>query len=83
MFSFFNELPLITKQNFEFMYRLICGERLLSAVVGGVSFLAEKRLDFLDTILSVSPSLFKVYWSGGKITLCPIIEKVALIDKRT
>ena len=83
MFSFFNELPLITKQNFEFMYRLICGERLLSEVVGGVSFLAEKRLDFLDTILSVSPSLFKVYWSGGKITLCPIIEKVALIDKRT
>ena len=61
MFSYLNELPSNAKQNFEFMYRLICGERLLSVVVGGVSFLAEKRLDFLDTILSVSPSLFKVY----------------------
>ena len=46
----FKQLPLNTKQKFEFPYHLIDGERLLSVVVGVVSSLADKTLDYHDTI---------------------------------
>ena len=59
-FFCFKQLPLNTKQKFEFACHLIVGERLLSVVVGVVSFSTEKPLDFHDTIFSVSPSLFKL-----------------------
>ena len=59
-FVCFKQLPLNTKQKFEFPYSLIDGERLLSLVVGVVSFLVDKALDFHNTNFSVSPSLFKV-----------------------
>ena len=36
------------------------GEKLLSVVVGPVSSLADRALDFDDTIFSVSLSIFKV-----------------------
>ena len=42
------------------MYYLIDGEELLLVLVGVVSFLADKPLDFLDTTFSVLPSLLKV-----------------------
>ena len=58
--NFFKQLPLNIKQKFEFLFDLIDGERLLSVVVGVVSFLADKPLDFYDTTFSVLPSLFKV-----------------------
>ena len=54
------QLSLDTKQEFEFMYHLIDGERLLSVVVGVASVSADKPLDFHDTIFPVSASLFKV-----------------------
>ena len=47
-------------KNFESPYQLNDRERLLSVVVGVVSLLADKPLDFHDTTFSVSPSLFKV-----------------------
>ena len=55
----FKQLPLDTKQKFEFLYHLIDGERLLSVVVGLVIFSADKPLDFNNTIFSVLLSLFK------------------------
>ena len=45
-------------QKFESLYHLIDEERLLSIVVGVVSFSADKV--FHDTTFSVWPSLFKV-----------------------
>ena len=54
------QLSLNMKQEFEFMYHLIDGERLLSAVVGVASVSADKHLDFHDVIFPVSASLFKV-----------------------
>ena len=54
------QLSLDTKQEFEFMYHLIDGERLLSVVVGVASVSADKPLDFHDTVFPVSASLFKV-----------------------
>ena len=54
------QLSLNTKQEFELMYHLIDGERLLSVVVGVASVSADKPLDFHDTIFPVSASLFKV-----------------------
>ena len=45
----FNQLPLNTKQKFEFLYHLIDGERLLLAVVEVIRFSANKSLDFHDT----------------------------------
>ena len=59
-FSVFKQLPLNTKQKFEFPYHLIDGEKLLSIVIGAVRFSTEKSLDFHDTIILVSPSLSKV-----------------------
>ena len=59
-FFCFKQLPLNTKEIFEFLYQLIDAERLLSVVVGVKSFPTEKSLDFYDTTLSVLPSLFKV-----------------------
>ena len=59
-FFCFKQLPLNTKQKFEFLYHLIDGERLLPAVVGVVIFSADKPLDVHDTFFPVSPSLFKV-----------------------
>ena len=56
----FKQLPLNNKQQFEFPYHLINGERLLSVVVRVVSFKADKPLNFHDTAFSVSPSPFKV-----------------------
>ena len=57
----FNHLPLnyIYKKK-KFPYHLIDGQRLLSAVVGVISFSVDKPLDFHGTIFSESPSLFKV-----------------------
>ena len=57
-FFSFKLLPSKIKQKFEISYHLIDGERLLSVVVGVVSFLADKS-DFHDTTFSVSPSLNK------------------------
>ena len=54
------QLPLNTKQKFEFPYQLTDEERLLSVVLGVASFSVDKPLDFHDTIFSVSTSLFKV-----------------------
>ena len=59
-FFCFKQLPLNTKQKFEFRYHLIDGEKLLSAVLVVVSFSADKPLDFHDTIFSALRSLFKV-----------------------
>ena len=56
----FKPLFLTTQQKFEFSHHLIEVERLLSVVVGVVSFSVDKSLDFHDTAFSVSPSLFKV-----------------------
>ena len=56
----FKQPPLNDKQKFESPYQLTDGERLLSVVVGVVSFLAEKPLDFHGTTFSVSPSLLKL-----------------------
>ena len=58
-FFYFQQLRLSTKQKLESPYHLINGERLLSVVVGVVSFSANKPLDFHDTIFLVSPSFFK------------------------
>ena len=55
------QLSLNTKQNFGFPCYLIDGERLLSVVIGVVRFLADKLLDFHDTIFSVLPSLLKCF----------------------
>ena len=60
MFFCFKQLPLNVTQKFEFWYHLIARERLISVVVGVVSLLADKPLDFDDTTFSVSPSLFEV-----------------------
>ena len=60
MFFCFKQLPLNIKQNFEFPYQLIDGERLLSVVVGVVNFSFDKPSSFHGTLFSVSPSLFKV-----------------------
>ena len=60
MFFCFKELPLNTKQKIEFSYHLIDRERLLSLVVGAVSFSADKALNFQSATFSVSPSLDKV-----------------------
>ena len=54
------KLPSNIKQKFEFSDLLIDAERLLSVVVGAVSFSVNKSLYFHDTTFSVSPSLFKV-----------------------
>ena len=54
------QLSLNTKQEFELMYHLIDGERLLSVVVGVASVSADKPLDFRDTFFPLSASLFKV-----------------------
>ena len=60
-FFWFKQLPLNTKQKFEFPHHLIDGKRLLSvAVVVVVGFLAEKPIDFHDATFSISPILFKV-----------------------
>ena len=56
----FNQLPLNTKQKYEFLYHLIDGEKLSSIVVGVVSFSADKPLDFHDATFSVSPSFLNV-----------------------
>ena len=45
----FKQLPLNIKQKFESLYHLIDGERLLSILVGVVSFSVYKPLDFHDT----------------------------------
>ena len=50
-------LPLNTKQQFDFPYHSIDGERLLSVVVEVVSFWADKSFNFHDTVL---PNLFKI-----------------------
>ena len=50
MFFCFTQLPLSTKQKFEVLFRLFDRERLLSVVVGVVSFSADKPLDFYDAI---------------------------------
>ena len=55
----FKQFPLNIKQKFESPYHLIYGERLLSVVVGVVSFLVEKPLDFHDTAFTVSSCLLK------------------------
>ena len=57
------------KQNFEFLYHLIDGERLLSVLVGTLRFSAEKPLDFHDTTFSVLPSLFKMVEILNKVVL--------------
>ena len=44
-FFCFKQLPLNFKQKFEFPYDLIDGERLLSVVVGVVSFSVDKPLE--------------------------------------
>ena len=49
---FLKQLPLNTKQKFEFLYYLTDGEKILSVVVGVVSFSAAKSLDIHDAILS-------------------------------
>ena len=59
-FLCFKQFPLNIEQKFEFPYHLIYGERLLSVVVGVVNFSTDKPLDFHDTTISVSPSLFKI-----------------------
>ena len=59
-FFCFKQVPLHIKQKFEFLCHLVDGGRLLSVVVGVVSFSSDKTLDFHDTTFSVSPSLFKV-----------------------
>ena len=56
----FKQLNLNIKQKFEFLFHIIDGERLLSFMVGVVSFSFDKPSDFHDTTCSVSPSLFKV-----------------------
>ena len=52
-FSFFcfsfKQLLLNAEQKFKFLYHLTDGERLLSEVVGVVSFLADTPLKFFDT----------------------------------
>ena len=42
----------------EFLYHLIDGEKLLSLVVGVVSFSVDKPLNFHNPTFSVSPSPF-------------------------
>ena len=59
-FLCFKQLNLNIKQMFEFLFHLIDGERLLSFMVGVVSFSFDKPSDFHDTTCSASPSLFKV-----------------------
>ena len=59
-FFCFKQLPLNIKQKFEFSYHLIDRERLISVVVGVVSFSVDKPLDFHDTTFSVSPNLIEV-----------------------
>ena len=54
------QLPLNTKQKFEFACYLIVAEKVLSVVVGVVRFLVDTPLDFHDTNFSAFPSLFKV-----------------------
>ena len=66
-FFFFEQLPVNTKQKFEFPHRLIDGERLLSVVVGAVNFSAEKPLDFY-IIFSVLPSV-KVFEILSEVVL--------------
>ena len=56
----FKQLPLNTKQKFDFLYHLIDGEKLLSVVVGVLSFSTDKPLDFHDEIFLISPRPFKV-----------------------
>ena len=48
MFFCFKQIPLNDKEKFESLYHLFNGERLLSVVVGIVSFLADKLLHFHD-----------------------------------
>ena len=67
------QLSLNIKQNLGFPYHLIDGERLLLVVVGVVRFLADKLLDFYDTIFSVLPSLLKYFNK-----LFEILSKVVL-----
>ena len=67
------QLSLNTKQNLGFPYHLIDGERLLLVVVGVVRFLADKLLDFYDTIFSVLHSLLRHFNK-----LFEILSKVVL-----
>ena len=48
-FYCFKQLPLNIKQKFEFSCHLIDGERILSVVVGGLTFSVGKPLDFHST----------------------------------
>ena len=48
-FLCFKQLPLNVIQKFESPYHLIDGEKLLSAVVGVLSFSVDKPLAFHDT----------------------------------
>ena len=60
MFFGFKHLTLNIKQKNEFWHYLIDGERLLSVVVGAVSFSVDKPLHFHGTTFSESPSLLRV-----------------------
>ena len=68
-FFLIKQLTLNMKQNFEFLYHLIDGERLLSVLVGTLRFSADKPLDFHDTTFSVLPSLFKMVEILNKVVL--------------
>ena len=75
MFFCFKQLPLNTKQNFELLCHLIDGERLLPVAVGVVRFLADKPLDFHDTIFSIWPSLLKYNKAVKTLSKVPSFEK--------
>ena len=60
MFFLSRYLPLNTKQDFESLYNLIVGERLLSIVKVVTSFSVDKPLDFHDITYSILLSIFIV-----------------------
>ena len=60
MFFCFKQLLFNIRQKFESQYHLIDGERLLSLVVGEISFLVDIPLDLHDTTFLVFLGLFKL-----------------------
>ena len=57
---YFKQIPLNTKQIVLLPHCLIDGGRLLSVVIGLISFSVDKPLDFHDAIFTLSPGLSKV-----------------------